>query len=134
LSLVVFVPHSIIYFLCYEKLKLFCESALYPSHLPSQGIQVLPFYAYAACGALSGAVAGGLSNPLDLIKTRWQAASTEETTSTQNGKMRSLKLFTKTMYRAEGLKGFGKGTLARMLYYIPSTAVSMAFFETLKNI
>ncbi|KAI9343756.1 mitochondrial carrier domain-containing protein [Zopfochytrium polystomum] len=100
----VFVPYSVTYFVCYEQLKLVGVKALSPSQppspsqlpaepsLPSSPSQPPPssltprtlFAVYAASSFTAGAAAGAVSNVFDVLKTRVQAAalSTSATTTT----------------------------------------------------
>ncbi|KAI1318555.1 hypothetical protein EDD11_006245 [Mortierella claussenii] len=131
ITLGVFVPYSMIYFATYEQLK---EMAWHDQHLFGSAVQpskqreeALPFLTIVACAAVAAGIAGGISNIVDVVKTRWQIsvlATTEENSST--GKI------IQHMFRQGGLSSFTRGMGARILWMIPSVTISMSTFEWLK--
>jgi Mitochondrial carrier protein len=89
--------------------------------------------------AAAGSVASALTNPLDLAKVRLQVEVTgrsNDTGSTSNGSggsKRTLLSMLRHVYRHEGLRGLWRGSLARVLFHTPSTAITMALFERFKE-
>ncbi|GET01803.1 mitochondrial substrate carrier family protein [Rhizophagus clarus] len=113
LSLVVFIPHTMIYFVLYEKFKIWTKNE---RNLTSND--------YLINSAIACSIAGSISNILDIIKTRWQVSFSKET---------PLKIM-KNMYKNEGgLRAFTRGMGARVLWMVPSSSISMTIYEILKN-
>ena len=107
LSQAVFIPYTVTYFVLYERLKQWVE--------PS-------FVNFLLASSLSAGFAGALTNILDMVKTRLQVDSS-----------RSAIEIMKRIYHKEGIKGFSRGLLPRVLWITPSMSISMAVFDTLKN-
>jgi hypothetical protein len=113
LSLGVFIPYSMTYFVIYEKLKdLASENR--------QGGGDLSFGLYLSCSSLSSAVAASVSNAVDVVKTRVQIT----------GKRPWILI--KDMLYKDGLKSLTKGLGARILWVTPSVSISMTIYEVLK--
>ncbi|TPX43763.1 hypothetical protein SeMB42_g04598 [Synchytrium endobioticum] len=111
LSLAVFVPYSVIYYVAYEQLKRGCAPA------------ELGFATYAACAGVAGAVAGAASNGLDVVKTRVQVGA---------GRVRAGDVM-RDIYRREGAMGFARGAGHRVAWITPSVVLSMSIYEVLKD-
>ncbi|KAJ3177402.1 hypothetical protein HDU87_004421 [Geranomyces variabilis] len=134
IALGVFIPYTMVYFMSYEQLKLAAAKVLLPPAQPpssstvhqanSPQQQQLPFAAYVACSGLSGALAGGVSNGLDIVKTRKQAGGGSQTAMQ----------IAQQMWRHEGgWRAFGRGLGARILWITPTVTISMSVYEELKN-
>ncbi|KAI9280778.1 mitochondrial carrier domain-containing protein [Sporodiniella umbellata] len=115
MGLVVFVPHSMAYFAVYEKMKKWMGSGTSQNYLLSSTV-----------AGISSII---LSTPLDIIKTRWQISAAE------NGKLfrKGPLAIAKDMIRNEGHLAFTRGLWARIIWGIPTTAISMTIFELLKD-
>ncbi|KAF8821200.1 carrier superfamily protein [Cardiosporidium cionae] len=101
---------------------------------------------YFFCAGVGGGIAGVVSNPLDVIKTRLQTQDCEiqrELSLRQLGsgssispvatmKYTSFLSSIKIIWHEEGIVGFWKGTSARMALCIPATAVSWGTYEFVK--
>lgn len=114
LGLGVFVPYSMTYFVCYERLK----------DLASKNVNDggdLSFGLYLSCSSLSGAAAASVSNVLDVVKTRVQITG------------RRPWLLIKDMLYKDGLRSLTKGLGARILWITPSVSISMTTYEVLKQ-
>jgi hypothetical protein len=86
--------------------------------------------------AAAGSVASALTNPLDLAKVRLQVEVIGRTSSTSRGSggsTRTLRSMLRHVSRHEGLRGLWRGSLARVLFHTPSTAITMALFERFKE-
>ncbi|ORZ16459.1 mitochondrial carrier domain-containing protein [Absidia repens] len=117
ISLMVFVPQTMIYFVIYEQLKI--------SMVPG-----LP--AYLLCSILASTISVAICNPLDVVKTRQQVGQENElqrTPATSN----NVWTIAYHMYQREGYQSFFKGTLARVIWGVPMTTISMCVFEVLKD-
>ncbi|KAF8939463.1 hypothetical protein BGZ58_009637 [Dissophora ornata] len=129
ITLGVFVPYSMIYFATYEQLKENAWQQRQPGAFDIAGQQeeTLPFFTIVMCAAVAAGVAGGVSNMVDVVKTRWQIsvlATTEENSSTRK--------IVRHMVRQGGLASFTRGLGARVLWMVPSVTISMSMFEWLK--
>ena len=136
LGLGVFVPYTVchqpryafsfvqmVYFITYEKLKNAASRwmSLQKSEAEME-TEPLPFGAYLLCSSTSGALAAGVSNIFDGVKTRIQIGGDRPWT------------LIKDMWKTEGgMKAFTKGMGARILWITPSVTISMTFYETLKK-
>ncbi|SAL94773.1 hypothetical protein [Absidia glauca] len=108
ITLFVFVPQTVIYFVLYERLKL---------------LMVPGLPAYLICSIVASTISVAVCNPLDVIKTRQQVGNNEAGVWT----------IACDMYRTEGLDSFTKGTLTRIVWGAPMTTISMCVFEVLKD-
>ncbi|KAL8272687.1 hypothetical protein Esti_003391 [Eimeria stiedai] len=116
-------------------------TASQPSALPS-----LPTYFF--CAGVSGGVAGLISNPLDVVKTRLQTqdCAIRESRAALAGvlkpgscafapcppKYNSLLGTLRTIWLEEGFQGFWRGVSSRVCLSIPSTAICWGSYETFK--
>ncbi|KAJ3148338.1 hypothetical protein HK101_002153, partial [Irineochytrium annulatum] len=152
ISLAVFVPYTVVYFVTYEQLKSGLSSAWARAAGPAeaswrgsrpppllnatpaserinaqqqvsqQQAGVTPFPIYLLSSGAAGALAGGLSNVLDVVKTRVQVTGGR------------VWVVARRMYIEEGgLRAFTRGMTARVLWLAPSVTISMTAFEVLKD-
>lgn len=120
------VPFQAIHFMTYEYLQeLFNPHRQYNplSHMMS--------------GAMAGAIAAAATTPLDVCKTllNTQECGALGSSSPNKGAHRQISGLAhafRTVYRLGGLKGFFKGAQARVIYQIPSTAISWSVYEFFK--
>ncbi|KAJ3016106.1 hypothetical protein HKX48_004197 [Thoreauomyces humboldtii] len=130
LALGVFIPYTMAYFMSYEQLKLRATRYFHasPSLSSTTTPQTLPFSAYVLCSGLSGALAGAISNPLDIVKTRVQADSLS------GGTRPSAFSIISRMWKEEGgARAFTRGMGARILWVTPTVTLSMSVYEVLKD-
>ncbi|KAF0441070.1 mitochondrial carrier [Gigaspora margarita] len=137
ITLAVFIPHSVTYFVIYEKCKIWGRAKYLKKNELSNSID-LPFSSYLLYSGFSCAIAASVSNVLDIVKTRTQVSSHESITIDDTGKLHSIKNLPreiiKNMYKYEGgLRAFAKGMSSRILWAVPSSSISMAVFEVLKD-
>lgn len=119
MGLVVFVPHSMAYFVTYEKLK---QTLMVKDVEHKSGL-------YMVCSSLAGIVSIMLSTPLDIIKTRWQISAAEYGKQYRLGPI----AIAKHMLFHEGKGALTRGLWARIAWGIPTTTISMTIFELLKD-
>ncbi|KAF9979006.1 hypothetical protein BGZ65_006765 [Modicella reniformis] len=131
ITLGVFVPYSMIYFATYEQMKVMAwrqrQRHSHGFNGTGQHRDTLPFWTIMTCAAVAAGIAGGVSNIVDVVKSRWQIsvlATTEENSSTRR--------IIQHMLSQDGLASFTRGIGARILWMIPSVTISMSIFEWFK--
>lgn len=95
--------------------------------------QVPEGYVVPLCGGVAGAVAGIVSCPLDVIKTKLQAQGGLRTART-GGKptaaaYRGVKGTAQVIWKEEGLKGMYRGLGPMLLGYVPTWAVYLTVYN-----
>jgi len=80
---------------------------------------------HLVCGGTAGGLAGFLSTPLDVVKTRIQ-------TDCKCGK-RPIRCVIREVTRQEGFFGLWAGYGARTIYHIPSAAITWSIYELMKK-
>ncbi|XP_010622135.1 mitoferrin-1 isoform X2 [Fukomys damarensis] len=85
------------------------------------------------CGGLAGALAAAATTPLDVCKT---LLNTQENVALSlaniSGRLSGMANAFRTVYQLNGLAGYFKGIQARVIYQIPSTAISWSVYEFFK--
>eukprot|EP01132_Coremiostelium_polycephalum_P000687 gene687-848_t len=76
-------------------------------------------------GSAAGAISTIITNPIDVIKTKVQTS--------QNLNITVSDAF-KQIFKSEGVHGFTKGLLIRLIHIVPSAGISFASYEFFKNI
>lgn len=115
------VPFSSVYWLAYENTKSLLADSKHPSTLGQKSEE---FTIAFASGAVSGAIAAVVTQPFDVAKTREQVAV---------GKVNMMRLL-KEAYQDEGIRGWFKGTIPRILKVAPACALMISFFELGKTL
>ncbi|MCL7052251.1 hypothetical protein MKW94_017910 [Papaver nudicaule] len=115
------IPHSVIKFYTYERLKQLFLSTTQTTH--PNTFQTL------VCGGLAGSTAALFTTPFDVVKTRLQ---TEIPGSLRkyDGVFHALREIVKD----EGLKGLYRGLTPRLIMYVTQGALFFASYECLKAI
>lgn len=82
---------------------------------------------HMVAGGLAGAVAAGVTTPLDVAKTLLQTRGTSSDKEIRGAKgaMDALRI----IYTRDGLKGFGRGLTPRVLTHMPSNALCWLSYE-----
>ncbi len=117
-------------------------------NIPFQSIH---FMAYEACqdflntdreyhplthcmsGALAGAAAAACTTPLDVAKTLLNTQERLTVCKVDHGRIEGLQQAVRTIYLCCGTKGFFRGLSARVIYQMPSTALSWSVYEFFKH-
>ena len=92
-----------------------------------------------ASGALSGAIAGAATTPLDVLKTRLQVQSLKSATTASESpsafvvRYDGLAEAARYTYAHHGVPGFFRGLGPRVLMMGPSCAISWGVYETAKD-
>jgi solute carrier family 25 iron transporter 28/37 len=118
-QLVMNIPFQSIQFIMYEAM----QDTLNPERCYNPRSHVLS-------GALAGAVAAAATMPLDVAKTllNTQEACARTHLTYINGMASAFR----TIYEFRGFKGFFRGMQARVVYQMPSTAISWSVYEFFK--
>ncbi|NXN81032.1 MFRN1 protein, partial [Bombycilla garrulus] len=116
------VPFQAIHFITYE----FLQEHLNPHR------QYNP-RSHIVAGAVAGAVAAAATTPLDVCKT---LLNTQENVALSSlnirGQLSGMANAFSTVYQLGGLPGFFRGVQARVIYQMPSTAISWSVYEFFK--
>ncbi|OBZ81516.1 putative mitochondrial carrier C4G8.08, partial [Choanephora cucurbitarum] len=112
MSIAVFLPHTVTYFVVYEYLK---------HQWSDQTILV-----YLFCSAIASALGIIVSTPLDIVKTRWQVSRQEQ--AYRGGPFHIA--YRMWCYEG-GIRAFTNGMLVRIAWGIPLTTLNMTVFEAL---
>ena len=124
-TLLMNLPFMAVHFAGYEAFKLLLTPADQPdSHHIVQEL---------LAGAMTGALAGFVSTPLDVVKTRIQ---TQVMVTGEAGAVpaKSALQVVRSIWRAQGVRGFMRGASARVLYFMPSAAICWTTYETVKRV
>ncbi|KAF9385115.1 hypothetical protein CPB97_005122 [Podila verticillata] len=128
ITLGVFVPYSMLYFASYEQLKQMAWTRKQRTGAPNiQEQEMLSFLTIVGCAAVACGFAAGVSNIVDVVKTRWQTS-----VLTKNTELSSTRKIAEAMFQQGGLASFTRGMGARILWMVPSVAISMSTFEWFK--
>jgi solute carrier family 25 S-adenosylmethionine transporter 26 len=142
------IPFTAIQFPLYEKLK----SLLSIHYLPNQR-KPLPHEA-ALCGSLAGGFAGGISTPLDVVKTRVmleakvgplprfyvssslrvQSAHPSPTDPASSGSALSIPSRMRRIAQEEGVKTLFRGGMARTTWISLGGAIFLGAYETVMSV
>uniref|UniRef100_A0A8C3WW56 Mitoferrin-1 n=1 Tax=Catagonus wagneri TaxID=51154 RepID=A0A8C3WW56_9CETA len=116
------IPFQSIHFITYEFLQ----------------EQINPYRGYnpqshIISGGLAGALAAAATTPLDVCKT---LLNTQENMALSlanvSGRLSGMANAFRTVYQLNGLPGYFKGVQARVIYQVPSTAISWSVYEFFK--
>jgi len=110
------IPMVVVNFVVYESLTLAVKTR-------TESSDSIPVR--LTCGGIAGGIAGFLSTPLDVVRTRIQ-------TDCESG-ARSIRIVIRAVYQQEGWYGLWAGYGARTIYYIPSAALTWTVYETVKT-
>jgi len=116
------LPYSAANFWTYEKVN-----ELWKQHIPAQGPLALGDVARRLCaGGIAGLSACALAYPLDLVRTRLAAQTTQHY-------YRGINHALATIVRDEGMVGLYRGLGATLLQVGPSLAINYAAYETTRS-
>ena len=137
-TLASFGPYSAFYLSIYEQLKE-VQASFY--RVPSAA---LPFHSFLLAGAIAGGAAAFITNPLDLAKLRLQVQRAQRQSQAAGGGSsgagsglefgyKNLVDGMRKVVAESGWKGLWKGVGARVLFFMPSSALNIAIFDTVKS-
>lgn len=113
------IPYMVAYFSVYEGLQTAFHQNLPSWHLTGDIVS----------GGAAGAFAGFISTPLDVVKTRLQTQVVESGQTRLNAVGMIQKV-----YKEEGIRGFTRGAMARVMLFMPSAAICWGVYEGLKRV
>nr|CAB3501605.1 unnamed protein product [Digitaria exilis] len=119
------VPFAGLMVTFYEALKELTEHGK-TKYLPNSDLDVSNSFEGLVLGGLAGGFSAYLTTPLDVIKTRLQV---QGSTSRYNGWLDAI---TKT-WTSEGVHGLFKGSVPRIIWYIPASAFTFMAVEFLRD-
>lgn len=103
----------------------------YSSKLLNPENKYNPYY-HCISGGIAGGIAAALTNPLDCIKTALQTRGVS-----QNELLRTINGFVsaaKALYKQGGAGAFTRGLKPRIIFNVPSTAISWTAYEMAKEV
>lgn len=89
-------------------------------------------YLHCVSGAIAGGIAAALTNPLDVIKTALQTKGISNIEVIK--KSTGFKSALKALYDQGGMKIFARGLKPRIVFNVPSTAISWTAYEMAKEV
>lgn len=108
------IPHVATQWIVYERMKRFLR-------LQDEEENELAVH-FVLAGLAAGSAAASVSTPLDNVKTRLQL-----------GRNHTFSSAVRDIYANRGIAGFWRGVLPRMMNMAPSSALTLATFEVMKN-
>ena len=88
--------------------------------------------AHMISGAVAGATASAVTNPLDVCKTLLNTQEVAALNQTKKSQIIGLAEAMRTIHRCCGWKGYFQGLSARIFYSMPSTALAWSVYEFFK--
>mmetsp|Transcript_57536 Transcript_57536/g.130369 ORF Transcript_57536/g.130369 Transcript_57536/m.130369 type:complete len:305 (-) Transcript_57536:238-1152(-) len=124
-TLASFGPFSALYFGFYEHFK---------RSVQGQQERELGPAITLGCASFSGALAAWVTSPLDMAKLRMQVERGKKNSKGNKGppKYTTMAKSLKHILRSEGVAGLWRGSVARMVFTAPNTAITMAVYEKVK--
>ncbi|RLV82952.1 Mitochondrial RNA-splicing protein MRS4 [Meyerozyma sp. JA9] len=89
-------------------------------------------YLHCVSGGVAGGIAAALTNPFDCIKTALQTKGIST-----NSALRNITGFSSAvgaMYKQSGIRAFTRGLKPRIIFNVPSTAISWTAYEMAKEV
>ncbi len=119
------VPFQALHFMTYEYL----QELLNPQRQYNLS-------SHMVSGALAGAIAAATTTPLDVCKTllNTQESLAHDSVRRSDRQITGLGHAFRTVYRLGGLPAYFKGVQARVIYQMPSTAISWSVYEFFKYV
>jgi len=129
IGLGIFIPYNAIWWSMYENTKKMSTVAEFSPPLQA-----------AICSTAAVVVSGSVMHPLDLVKTRYQVATSGTVNAVAHtvagaGRaldQKGLMQIVRNVLTESGKMGFYKGFLPRLCYGVPSSLIMMSVFEYIK--
>lgn len=88
---------------------------------------------HCAAGAVAGGVSAAITTPLDVCKTLLNTQESSALNKLNESRITGIRNAIQTVYAMQGIRGFFKGLCARIVYQMPSTALSFSVYEMFKH-
>jgi hypothetical protein len=126
-TLASFGPFSALYFMVYEQFKQSTRDYLQDENLPFH------YLVLTSCSA--GALASWITSPLDMAKLRLQIQRGKQQQQPNNNftTYRGVVDCLHSAYTQNGIQGLFRGAGARVLFFAPSTTITMSCYETFRR-
>lgn len=115
------IPFAALNFGFYE----YSSSLLNPSHIYNP-------YLHCVSGGVAGGIAAALTTPFDCIKTVLQTKGISNNHEFRH--VTGFKSAAEALYKLGGMSAFWKGLKPRVIFNIPSTAISWTAYEMCKEL
>ncbi|KAG7666431.1 MRS4 [[Candida] subhashii] len=115
------IPFAALNFGFYE----YSSSILNPSHTYDP-------YLHCVAGGIAGGIAAALTNPFDCVKTALQTRGITKNESLRH--VDGFKSAARALYQQGGIGAFTRGLKPRIIFNVPSTAISWTAYEMFKEI
>lgn len=89
-------------------------------------------YLHCVSGGIAGGIAAALTNPLDCIKTALQTKGISNNANLRN--VTGFKSAARALIREGGMAAFTRGLKPRIIFNVPSTAISWTAYEMAKEV
>ncbi|OMJ69273.1 hypothetical protein SteCoe_33044 [Stentor coeruleus] len=119
-----FGPFSAIYFTLYENFKAWTVGSRKDIGIKES----------IGCAMAAGAISSWITNPLDMAKVRMQVVRATRGAAIQRFQYNSMFHGISIIYQVEGIKALFQGSLSRVLFHTPNTAISMGLVEYVRRI
>ena len=103
----------------------------YSSSILNPGNNYNP-YLHCVSGGIAGGIAAALTNPLDCIKTALQTKGISNNANLRN--ITGFKSAARALIREGGMSAFSRGLKPRIIFNVPSTAISWTAYEMAKEV
>jgi len=117
------IPFQVVVFMTYER----CKKILNPSDIHDPKSHLIS-------GAIAGAAAAALTNPLDVCKTLLNTQEPQLLRELNKPKIVGMMAAMRTVNQVAGVQGFFRGVRARILFQAPSTAICWCTYEGFKHL
>lgn len=123
MGLVVFVPHSVVWWVSYERIR---------EYMSGNNVSSLTALQYGEAAAIATTTAVIATNFLDVVKTRQQLAHSPEVAKLRPTDTQGVRQIAKNLIKENGFwRAMTKGMGMRFISTVPSSALAMAIMETL---
>lgn len=129
MGIAVFVPHSVVWWITYEKAKTFIIKTKLPPGSTNADLTPIQIAGASVVGTVAATSA---ANFLDVVKTRQQLAVSDEIRHLRPDDTKGVLTVARNLIREAGLfRAMVKGLHIRLMHALPSGVLSMVIVETL---
>ncbi|KAK1746678.1 mitochondrial carrier protein [Skeletonema marinoi] len=137
-TLASFGPFSALYFVFYERCKVWSKEMLQDNKTDNSDAQRmddgdLPLHYLVACSTGAGALASWLTSPLDMAKLRLQVQRGQTAAASNTGQNTIYRGMFDCLHSAFKKGELFRGAGARVLHFAPATTVTMTAYEKCRS-